>query len=164
MTAPQFSHEPHSACWAVILVPEQKLVYFSANGSQDRNCSHWEYIYVYIWIEQWETVFCLKHKQLTLCASVPNKCWFTAFLFFLSFSQTAACFFSGSLQLLSSVMGRTTLFSWGTKLNGRRLPSCLCLLVLAHHFLQSMRRALTLTVKSSKVTAWSSDFSEALKS
>ena len=54
-----------------------------------------------------------------------------------SSNQTAASFSSGFLQLLSSVMGRTTLSSWCIKVNGYRVPSCLCLLVSTRIFLHS---------------------------
>lgn len=42
----------------------------------------------------------------------------------------------------SSITGRTTLSSWGRKVNGHRVPSCPCLLVLSRLFLRSMRTAL----------------------
>lgn len=47
-----------------------------------------------------------------------------------------------SFWLFSSVMGRTTLSSWGTKVNGYRLPSCLFLLDLTRLFHYWARRAL----------------------
>lgn len=44
--------------------------------------------------------------------------------------KTAACFSSGLIRLFSSAMGRTTLSSWGRKVNGCGAPSSWpCLLI-----------------------------------
>lgn len=113
----------------------------------EQHCSHWRLMQTRVGTESMHTdterVLCL----CTVTGSLPFVQMLIPCVTFLPdlpsrLTKPLHVSPQASFRLFSSVMGRTTLSSWGTKVNGYRLSSCLFLLDLTHLFHHWARRAL----------------------